>query len=320
MSITLSPANKGEFMARETKQERIVRGITDQVSEHLHELKGLAANPNVKELDIERWCQSVMKNCLGYTAVNGYSILAQESRGKMRPDLIVSKDGKPIFVVEVKKLGYDLSKSDLRSGKVQLAEYLNLLGSVKWGILCNGYQWKLYDFSNPINGGVEVISFDLRSETDEIDLSKKAVEEVAWEFFDIHETNSVTSAWTDFSKEATAFSPESLAKAILSIDVVKVIAREIRGEHEYKANTEVLIDRIVSLIENGLDDSVPGWNEVKQLELYKFVKSQKRVGRKKKASPKETTATAPHDGPMETTERKPNSDSNHSTEEKRDVA
>lgn len=120
-------------MAKETKEERFVRSMHEQVSEHLHELKTLMANPNVKELEVERWAQSLLKNCLGYTATNGYSIQAQETRGKMRPDLTISKNGSPFLVVEIKKLGFDLNKSDLRSGKLQLNEYLHNIGNVKWG-------------------------------------------------------------------------------------------------------------------------------------------------------------------------------------------
>ena len=55
-------------MAKETKQDRIVRGIFDQVTEHLHDLKSIEANLNAKETDVERWSQSFLKNCLGYTA------------------------------------------------------------------------------------------------------------------------------------------------------------------------------------------------------------------------------------------------------------
>lgn len=90
-------------MAKETKQDRIVRGIFDQVTEHLHELKSLEANPGTKELDVERWAQSFLRSCLGYTSSAGYSIRAQETKGKMRPDLVVLHNEKPIFVVEVKK-------------------------------------------------------------------------------------------------------------------------------------------------------------------------------------------------------------------------
>lgn len=268
-------------MARETKQERIVRGMFDQVSEHLHELKTLSQNPSIKERDIETWCQSIFKSCLGFTSTDGYSILAQEARGKMRPDLIVSKDGKPFLVIEIKKLGFDLNKSDFRSGKVQLGEYLHQIGTVRWGILCNGYEWRLYDFSDQTIGGVEIVSFDVRGDEDELDLSKRAIEDLCWEFMDLHEVTANSNSWSDFYKEATAFSPESLARALLSYDVVKYVARAIRGEHEYKANLEVLIEKISNLVENGLDDSKCGWNEAKQIELHKYIKSQKRQGRKR---------------------------------------
>lgn len=280
-------------MARETKQERTVRAMFDQVSEHLHELKSLAANPATKELDVERWCQSVIKNCLGYTSTNSYTISAQETRGKMRPDLIVAKNGTPLFVVEVKKLGFDLNKSDFRSGKVQLGEYLHSLGNVKWGLLCNGHEWRLYDFSDPTIGGVEILGFDLTNDAEEIDLSKRGIEDLCWDLLDLHEVTYTGDAWQEYAKEAIAFSPESLAKAILSVDVVKYVARVIRGEHEYKANTEVLIEKIFDLLHHGLDDTVHEWNETKQAELSKYIKSQKRAGRKRtRKSNKESDAPA----------------------------
>lgn len=271
-------------MSRETKQDRIVRNMLDQATEHLHELKALSANPATKELDLERWCQSIVRNCLGFTPSSGYTIRSQESRGKLRPDLLLCKDDKLICVIEVKKLGYDLNKSDLRSGKLQLAEYLHSLGNVPWGILSNGYQWKLFDFSNQTTGGIELISFDIRGENDEIDVTKRSIEEVCWNFVDLHEATFSAGSWGDFSREATAFSPESLSKAILSLDTVRYIARVIRGEHDYRANVEVLFDKLQNILELGLDDAIPGWNETKQAEIAKYVTSQKRAGRRKRAN------------------------------------
>jgi hypothetical protein len=273
-------------MARETKQDRTVRGITDQMTEHLHELKGLEANPNAKELDVERWCQSFLKNCLGYTASSGYTIRAQESKGKMRPDLVILKNDKPVFVIEVKKIGFDLGKSDFRSGKVQLSEYLNIFDSVKWGMLTNGHEWKLYDFSQHEYGGIEVCAFDLRADNDQLDLSKKAIEEQCYELLDLHEISFSADTWSGLAKEAMAFSPDSMAKAILTFDVIKYIAKSIRGEHEYKANLEVLTDKVYRLLELGMNDVIPGWNEAKQAEFQKFIKSQKRAGRKTKRAKK----------------------------------
>jgi hypothetical protein len=269
-------------MARQTKQERLVNSMFENVSEHLHELRSLASNPATKEFDVERWCQSFLRSCLGYSATNGYAIRAQEMKGRMRPDLVLLKGDKPFCVVEVKKLGYDLNKSDFRSGKVQLGEYLHSLGNVSWGVLCNGYEWRLYDFSNPSVGGIEILSFDIRNDAEEIELGKRAIEDICWEFFDFHEATFSEGEWTEFSKEATAFSPESLAKAILSADIIRHLAKVIRGEHEYKANTEVLVDKVSELLEKGLNDFISGWNETKQAELYKYIKSQKRIGRRRK--------------------------------------
>ncbi len=279
-------------MARETKQDRIIRGMLDQVTEHLLELKNLEANPTAKESDVERWVQGFLKNCLGYMASGGYQIRAQEAKGKHRPDLVIFKEDKAIVLVEVKKLGFDLNKSDFRSGKVQISEYLQNFSGVKWGILTNGTDWKLYDFSNPQLGGVEVTAFDLKEDDQPIEVDKRAVEEICYSIFDMHEHSFQSGAWQELSKEATVFSPESLARAIMSQEVVRYIAKSIRGEHEYKANFEVLCDRIHILLELGLNDAHVGWNEAKAIELNKYVKSQKRAGRKTRRQ-KRTVAVAP---------------------------
>jgi hypothetical protein len=56
----------------------------------------------------------------------------------------------------------------------------------------------------------------------------------------------------------------------------------IRGEHDYRANTEVLFDKLQRLLETGLKGMVD-WNDVKEAELHKYVTTQKRVGRKKRS-------------------------------------
>lgn len=203
-------------------------------------------------------------------------------RLKMRPDLIVLKNEKPVFVVEVKKMGFDLNKSDFRSGKTQLSEYLHTLGNVKYGILTNGAEWRLFDFSQPQFGGVEISGFNLKADSDVVDCNKKVIEDQCYEILDLHESAFAAQAWNDLAKEAMAFSPESLAKAILSADVVKYVAKSIHGEHEYRANHEVLTDKVYWLLEQGLNDSISGWNEAKASEFQKYIKSQKRASRKTK--------------------------------------
>jgi hypothetical protein len=180
----------------------------------------------------------------------------------------------------VKKLGFDFSKSDFRNGKIQLAEYLSLSGKVRWGMLTNGYEFVLYDFSYETNTCVEVVHLDVRNEEEKLEINKKLVEEAAWEAMDLHEVSFKDGAWEDLSREATAFSPDSLARAILSSSVVKFISREIKGEHELKVNPEILMSRLFDLLEKGLDDAIPGWNEMKRDELSEYTRAQLRASRK----------------------------------------
>lgn len=280
-------------MAKETKQDRAVRGMLDQVTEHLHELKVLDENLNTKESDVEKWCSSFLKSCLCFTPSASYVIRSQDSKGNMRPDLIVLKNDKPLFLVEVKKIGFDFDKSDFRSGKVQLSSYLNAAGGVSFGMLTNGSEWRLYDFSNPQYGGIEMARFDLKdNDSNSFLFNKKAVEELCYDMFDFHEMSFNENSWSDLAKEATAFSPESLSKAILSSDVIKYIGRSIRGEHDYKANSEALTDKVYTLLELGLNDAISGWNDTKVAEMQKYVKSQKRALRKTKRVVKKVDLSA----------------------------
>jgi hypothetical protein len=105
----------------------------------------------------------------------------------------------------------------------------------------------------------------------------------------MHESSFQSGVWAELSKEATVFSPESLAKAILSYDVIKYVAKVIRGEHEYKANFEILCDRVHLLLEEGLNDAQAGWNETKAIELNKYVKSQKRASRRTRKSKRQAS-------------------------------
>ena len=271
-------------MAKETKQDRIVRQMIDQMTEHIVELRALDANPNCKESDVEKWAQTFLKSCLGFSVSNGYTIKSQDQKGKLRPDLVIYKGEKPIFVIEIKKLGFDFEKSDFRSGKIQLKEYLATFEEVPYGFLCNGYEWKLYDFSNKQNP-IEIQKVSFKADGVICDTSKRQVEEMCYEFTSFHEYAFTSSEWSDLSKEATAFSPDSLAKAILSSSVMKVITKEIRGEHEFKACTDLLYEKVYNLLSFGLDDTMKGsFNPEKKAEFEKYIKGQMKQARKIKKS------------------------------------
>ncbi|HAR41986.1 MAG TPA: hypothetical protein DCS07_05040 [Bdellovibrionales bacterium] len=268
-------------MAKETKDERTVRSMTPLLTEHMIELKNLASGSS-KESDIESWCQSLLKSVLGFSASSGYVVRTQEARAKMRFDIAISKADKPeqiLLLVEVKKLGADLNKSDLRSGKVQLNEYLKTVGDVRWGILTNGYEWRLYDFKSDL---ITVASTDIRNDQQELDVSGKGITEAAWDLIEFSANYFEGKTWEELSAEAQALSPDSLARAILSADVVKRIGKVLNGEHDYRASVDLLTDKLSELLEQGLNDLVGTWNETQKAELDRYIRNQKKQAKKTK--------------------------------------
>jgi hypothetical protein len=299
-------------MTKETREERIVRSMVPQLTECLIELKNLSVGHS-KESDVEVWCQTVLKSVLGFSAGSGYQVRSQETRGKMRFDLVVARADSPdriILAVEVKKLGANLDKSDLRSGKTQLKEYIGALGDVRWGLLTNGYEWRLYDFKSD---SIAIASVDVRDEQHEINTTTKGAEETAWDLIDLCSYYHESKTWEKLSQEAQAFSPDSLAKAILTNDSVKRIAKYLTGEHEYRVSVDVLTDKLAELVEQGLSGLVGNWNDTNRDELAHYVRTQKKaakkVRRKAKETPAETVVTTESSAETTTTAGAPTSGS-----------
>lgn len=266
-------------MARETREERAVRAMQSQLTEQMIELKALGNSPS-KESDVESWCMAMFKSVLGFSASAGYLVRTQETRGKMRFDLVVAKADRPdqiVLVAEIKKLDADLNKSDFRSGKIQLMEYLKTMGDVRWGVLTNGHEWRLYDFKNDM---VSIATTDLRTEEKAIDTSTKGVQETAWSMLDFSSYYFEKKVWEDMAAEALALSPDSLARAILSVDIVKRIGKVLNGEHDYKASVDLLTDKLADLLEMGLNETSSSWNDTAKAELEGYIRKQKKAAKR----------------------------------------
>lgn len=215
-------------MPKESHEERLHREMIPNLMESLTELKTMVANGNTKESFVEAWCRGIVKRVLGFSATAGYNVVNQATHGKMRFDLVVTLSDNPdkiLLVAEIKRLGSDLSKSDFRSGKTQLKEYALSIGT-RWGILTNGCEWRLYDFQSDAISLREVV---ICEDVSNIDTSTKAVSDTA---YDLAELSSyyIDKGLADFSAEAQALSGDSLAKAVLSTDIMKKIAKYLHSQ------------------------------------------------------------------------------------------
>ncbi len=219
--------------------------------------------------------------------------MRKKQKAKLAPTLSLCTKINLYSSSKLKNLVSIFQKSDFRSGKTQLAEYLNQIGNVRWGMLTNGVEWKLFDFSQTQYGGIEISAFDLKSEGDVINVTKKAVEEQCYEFFDFHEVSYTESSWPELSKRSYGFFSGSLSKAILSVDVVRYIAKFVRGEHEFKANHEILTDRLYWLFRSKALMMLSPDGMIRKLRKFiKYVKAQKRASRKTKKSKRDIAHAA----------------------------
>jgi len=265
-----------------------------QLNELMVELKNLEKS-SARESEVESWCLSVLKQVLGFSASAGYVVKSQEGRGRRRFDLAITLADQPdkiVLVVEVKKLGADLDKSDLRSGRAQLGDYLKSLGGVRWGILTNGYDWRLYDFRSDF---ITVTSTDLRNEQQELSVDPSALEDAAWELLDFTASYFDHGMWGKLSLEAQALSPDSLARAVLSVDVVKRIGRVLKEHRDYRVPLDVLTDKLAELLVSGLNDKLSCWNEMQRGELDRYIRSQKKLAKKAKRKKEEASTKAPEE-------------------------
>ena len=263
-------------MTRDNQQEHIALYMFQQVYEHLYDLHGIVSNP--KYGHFEQWIQSVLKNCLEFIPSYGYSILAHHSRAQKSPDLVIVKEKKTVMIVEIKPLGFDLSEfnADDRS-----TEYLQAISKIPWGIVTNGYEWRLYDYRN---GGVEVVSFDLRIE-DALDLTKSGIQENCKNLAALHVHNYEGKIWELYSQQATEVTSESLVKAMLTADVAQYLSKQIQGNKIQ--NPTILIDRIYKILQGGMKGTDV---ENQRAEILKHIKLQKQAGcHQKKSSLKTAT-------------------------------
>ena len=88
--------------------------------------------------------------------------------------------------------------------------------------------------------------------------------------------------WEEMSAEAQALSPDSLARSILSTEVVKHIGKVLKEHRDYRVPLDVLTDKLAELIELGLNDMLSCWNEVQRGELDRYIRSQKKLAKKTK--------------------------------------
>ncbi len=188
---------------------------------------------NLNEADTRARIVKCFEDVLGYCAMT--EVTREKQIKDKYVDLAVKIDGVVRFLVEVKAGGVTL-----RDRHIEQAERYAAEGNLRWVLLTNGVVWNLYHLS--FEEGIEyerVFSVDLT--TDEGD---KAGELLGL----LHRQAIRTGQLEAFWQRRVAMSPESIAKALFTEEVLNFIRREIRKREGMLIDQEDLGTALHSLL------------------------------------------------------------------------
>jgi len=168
---------------------------------------------NLNEADTLQRLVKCFEDVLGYSTMTD---LTREQQIKEKyVDLAVKVDGVVRLLVEAKAGGVTL-----RDRHIEQAERYAAEGNIRWVLLTNGVAWNLYHLS--FDEGIEyerAFTVDLATDTPD-----KAAELLGL----LHRQAIRDGELDGFWQRRVAMSPESLAKALLTEEVLHFIRREIR--------------------------------------------------------------------------------------------
>lgn len=179
---------------------------------------------------------SLLKDVLGYSELDEIKT-EYEIKGAYA-DYVIQLNRKKWFVVEVKAISIDLNEKHLRQSQGYAANE-----GIDWAILSNGRQIELYRviFSKPINV-IKLFSFDL-SDAKQLDDAAKVI-------IFLTKKSVIKNELDTYWKRSSALSNISLAKALYSEDVAKIIRRHLKKESGITFTTEDILTALQPVINN----------------------------------------------------------------------
>jgi len=168
---------------------------------------------NLNEADTLQRLVKCFEDVLGYSAMTD---LTREQQVKDKyVDLAVKVDGVIRFLVEAKAAGVTL-----RDRHIEQAERYAAEGNIRWVLLTNGVAWNLYHLT--FDEGIEY------ERAFAVDLATDPPDKAA-ELLGLLHRQAIRDGELDgFWQRRLAMSPESIAKALFTEEVLRFVRREIR--------------------------------------------------------------------------------------------
>lgn len=183
-------------------------------------------------------------------------------------DLALKVDGQVEVLVECKAAGI----KGLSEKHIEQAENYASRAGIRWVVLSNGIEWKLYHLT--FNEG-EGINHDLAFDLDFLEeLGRNP--DLVWQRLSLLGRASLQKGFLDdFWKERKALSPASVVRALFTQDVINVLRRELRRE----AKALLDVEDVVAAVRDVL--SKEALMDAGDINLKKRRKKRRKVTRTK---------------------------------------
>jgi len=185
-----------------------------------------AQEENLNEADTVFRLVKFFEDVLGYNALE--EVTGEKEVKDKFVDLAIKVDGVVRLLVEAKAAGVDL-----KNKHADQAYQYAATGNIPWVLLSNGVHWKLYHLT--FEKGIEPeLAFDVDLASDD------SIEKAGGLLGLLHRKSIRKGDLDDYWDHATALRPESIAKALFTEGVLRLIRREIRKRQRRSVDDEDL--------------------------------------------------------------------------------
>ena len=266
-------------MNTESQKENVTSLAAKQVMDQLLEINLIQTEEDFTGFDIEKWTTQFIKNCLGFSAFEGFSLNTPRIN-VLGPTLTIEQEKKPIISVEILGLGSPLNQSILDAEKIDFMEFFREIGETRWGLLTNGFEWKLFDFHHDCT---EVTYMNLKIVTEKDQPSNYELGKASSKILNFTSPSYESGRWKILSRNARRISSDNLVKALFSPEVIEPLVEKIKQEHTYGGTSKTLMDRFFTLFKTGLENSSSGLTKEHFKQLDRYVESRKLMDQKLEA-------------------------------------
>lgn len=191
----------------------------------MQELSRVKGQPQV----LGKWAHAFLETCLGFHFQRDYRLGYSTIGMNWRPTLVISREGVPFCTMEV--------------GHPHLKRHKN----IPYGLLFTGTEWRLYDLQTDVVPALMAVCDVSGFLTGQF--TPESVVELEKELAPFHETAYLSKVWETLAEEARKCTTESVAKALLSKDILQTLQTQLGVSDVEGGGQKLLRYKLVDMLE-----------------------------------------------------------------------